>query len=369
MYASAIPAAGATVMLWTPPGALEGATLVVWMAVALLLYETAATAFLVPYGALGMELTDRYHERTRLFGYRHVAGAFGAILGLGAVYWMRTADDPRFAAFAMSVIGGTATAAAILVAATRLPERDDRRGRGASHIGKAFADVLRNPHGRLLFIVYGIEAFGAASLGMLAPYVMQYIVAAPDLTEVFILTYFVPQFALTPLWIRLGRHFSKKALWVFAMCCLAVAYTGLFFVAGKSYALLFGVVFLLGVGGGCGQVVGPAIQADVIDYDEYLTGERKEGAYTAIWNFVRKSAGGLTAGITGFVLEYQGYVPNADEQSEGVMISILALMSLLPAACYALGTLLFSRFSLNEAEHARVIAVLADRGKNRRAAD
>jgi GPH family glycoside/pentoside/hexuronide:cation symporter len=204
---------------------------------------------------------------------------------------------------------------------------------------------------------------------MLAPYVMQYIVAAPDLTEVFILTYFVPQFALTPIWIRLGRHFSKKALWVFAMCCLAVAYTGLFFVAGKSYALLFGVVFLLGVGGGCGQVVGPAIQADVIDYDEYLTGERKEGAYTAIWNFVRKSAGGLTAGITGFVLEYQGYVPNADEQSEGVMISILALMSLLPAACYALGTLLFSRFSLNEAEHARVIAVLADRGKNRRAAD
>ena len=95
---------------------------------------------------------------------------------------------------------------------------------------KAFGDVVRNPHGRLLFFVYGIDAFGAASIGILSPYVMQYVVHAPNLIEVFIVMYFVPQFAFTSMWIRLGKRVSKKRLWLFAMLALSAAYLSLFFV-------------------------------------------------------------------------------------------------------------------------------------------
>ncbi len=54
-----------------------------WLGVALLVYETASTVFFVPYGALGMELTSDYHERTRFFGYRHVIAAAGG-MGIGS---------------------------------------------------------------------------------------------------------------------------------------------------------------------------------------------------------------------------------------------------------------------------------------------
>ncbi|NRA03303.1 MAG: MFS transporter [Myxococcales bacterium] len=361
MLASAIPLALTTVMLWSPPWMLEGLALVLWMGGALLLYETASTAFFVPYGALGMELTERYRERTRLFGYRHVIAAVGSLAGLGVVYLLRTAENPRLMALVVSAASGVVMAFTILYSARRLPERDDYRGRGSPRLLKAFGDVLRNPHGRLLFLVYGIETFGAASIGMLAPYVMQYVVHAPELNEVFIVTYFVPQFALTPLWIWLGNYFSKKSLWLFSMTALTLGYSAIFFTSESSFGVLFLVIFLLGLGGGCGAVVAPAIQADVIDYDEYLTGERKEGAYTAIWNFIRKSAAGVTAGITGFVLQYAGYVPNAPEQSEAVQTAILALIGLLPAACYAIGTLMFMRFGLNEREHEEIIKVLRQR--------
>ena len=361
MFASAIPLALTTVMLWSPPWMLEGTALVLWMGAALLLYETAATAFFVPYGALGMELTERYRERTRLFGYRHVIAAVGSLAGLGVVYLLRTAENPRLMALAVSAASGVVVAATILYATGRLSERDDYRGRGSPRILKAFGDVLRNPHGRLLFLVYGIETFGAASIGMLAPYVMQYVVHAPEYNEVFIVTYFLPQFALTPLWIWLGNYFSKKSLWLFSMTALTLGYGTIFFTSESSFGVLFLVIFLLGLGGGCGAVVAPAIQADVIDYDEYLTGERKEGAYTAIWNFIRKAAGGVTAGVTGFVLQYVGYVPNAPDQSEAVQTAILALIGLLPAACYAIGTLLFLRFSLNEDEHRRIVKILRER--------
>jgi len=358
MSAAAIPLAVTTVMLWSPPGTLEDLRLLVWMGVALLLYETALTAFVVPYGALGMELTDRYRERTRLFGYRHVITACGSLLGLGAVYLLRTAEQPREMAFWVSLAGGIVLATTVVLCARNIRERSDYTGRGGDSLFKAFGDIFRNPHGRLLFFVYGIETFGAASISLLAPYMMQYVIRRPELIELFIVAYFVPQFAFTPFWVWLGRYFSKKSLWLFAMLAMALGYFSIFFAKQDGIEVLFLAIFLLGLGGGCGAVLAPSIQADVIDYDEYLTGERKEGAYTAVWNFIRKAAAGVTAGLVGFVLQYVGYVPNADEQSESVQTAMRALMGLLPAACFVIGALAFSRFALNEAEHGRIVREL-----------
>ena len=354
MYGSALPVFITLVLVWSPPPGVEGALLVAWIAIAFLAWETASTAFFVPYGALGMELTESYHERTRLFGYRHVIAAVGSALGLGLVYVMRTAGEPRTTGFVVSVLLGAVVAGSIFYAAARVPERSEFCGRGAVDIRKAFVDVLRNPHGRLLFIVYGIETLGAASVAMLAPYVMQYVVNAPELTEVFVLAYFVPQLAFTPMWVWLGHRFSKKSLWMFSMGAMAVGYTGIFFVGDRSFVLLFGIVGLLGLGGGCGSIIAPSIQADVIDYDEYMTGERKEGAYIAVWNVIRKAGGGITAALTGIVLEVVGYQQNV-EQTEATKTAMLALIGLLPGTAYLIGALVFSRFGLSEREHARIL--------------
>ena len=61
----------------------------------------------------------------------------------------------------------------------------------------------------------------------------------------------------------------------------------------------------------------PAIKADIIDYDEFLTGERKEGAYLAVWNLVRKSSAAITALIVGWVLQFSGFEPNVAQNRRG----------------------------------------------------
>lgn len=360
MSAAAFPIAVGVVMLWSPLPSLGPVGLVVWMAFALFFYETANTVYQIPHGALGVELTSNYHERTRLFGYRHVLMAAGMILGVGGFELLRSAEDQRSVAFLGSLLVGGATAALILYTTARLPERADYRGRGAQRMGKAFADVFRNRHARLILIVYGIETFGVSSLAILATYVMEYVIEAPEMTVYFILLYFVPQFALTPMWIVLSKRFGKKRLWVFSMALLTVGYSGLFFVRELGTDLLYAIAMILGVGGGCGQVIAPSIKADVVDYDEYLTGERKEGAYIAVWNFVRKAAAGVSAMLTGFVLQIVGFEPNA-EQTETTKQAMMALFGLAPGAAYLIGTLLFLRFSFNEEEHTRVKAILEAR--------
>jgi GPH family glycoside/pentoside/hexuronide:cation symporter len=147
------------------------------------------------------------------------------------------------------------------------------------------------------------------------------------------------------------------------MVLTAFAFGGMFFLREGSVALIYVLAFVAGTAASCGAMVGPSIEADVIDYDEYTSGQRKEGAYFAAWNFVFKSATGVTLMLTGFVLQYAGFVPNA-EQTEAARFWIRALYSIFPFVCYALGALLFSRFSLGEEEHRRIRAELDARATN-----
>ena len=364
MFASAVPIGVAMVLLWSPPPALAGAALVVWMAFAYLLYETATTAFFVPWGALGVELTPNYHERTRLFGYRHIILGAGGVVGLSTFELLRRAEDQRTVAFAISLFAGVIIAGSILWAASRLRERVDFQGRGAASAYQGFADVFRNRHSRLLLIVFAVETFGAASLSMLAIYVMEYVVKAPELTIWVALLSYVPNYAFAPLWMRLAHRYGKKAIWLFSMSLSTIGFFGFFFVNDERILYLLGLALILGAAGGCGAVVAPAVQADVVDYDEFLTGERKEGAYLAVWNLIRKGAGGVTAMATGFVLQWVSFEPNA-EQSPETKTAMLALISLLPGTCFLIGTLLFTRFGLNEAEHAAIRPVLEARRRDR----
>ena len=361
MFSAAIPLGAGLVMIWSPPTGLDAVWLMVWIAVALLFYETATTAFFVPHSAMAVELTPNYHERTRLFGWGHMIGVIGMVLGVGALQLMIMAEDKRTFAFGLSVVAGIVVAVIILWSTLVLPERVDYQGRGGQRLFKSFGDVFRNKHARLLLVVYGIETFGAASMGMLAPYLLEYVFPMKEMFVLLLVASFVPQFAFTPMWMALSRRFSKNRLWLVSMGISAAAF-GSFFLVTEPGPMIFVIAFATGVAGGCGAVVAPSIKADVIDYDEFLTGERKEGIYLAVWNMVRKGAGSLTALIAGWVLHYADFQPNV-EQTEEAKIAIRVAFSLLPASTYLIGMLLFARFSFNEREHAEVRAVLDARAK------
>ncbi|MDZ7684602.1 MAG: MFS transporter [Gammaproteobacteria bacterium] len=174
-----------------------------------------------------------------------------------------------------------------------------------------------------------------------------------------LLAYTIPQFIFTPIWIRLARIFGKKHLWTFSMWINAAVFISYFF-ALDNIPMIWTLSFLLGFASGCANVVAPAIKADVIDYDEFMTNERKEGAYLAVWNFIRKCAASITAVITGYVLQVSGFEPNV-EQSGTVQTAMRAIFALLPGGCYVIGAILFMTFSFNEKEHSEVRELLAKR--------
>jgi GPH family glycoside/pentoside/hexuronide:cation symporter len=361
MLAATLPFAIFFVMAWSPPLSLQGSELVAWMAIAVFGLFTAITIFNVPHTSLGAELTPSYHERNRVFGLRNASWGIGSMLSFGALYLLSTAgEDERTVASQLAVGIAICGAAAMLVPVIGLRERALGSVRGPSNPLRAVADVGRNPHARLLLLVFFIENTGTGAMAVLAPYVLEYIVEAPDKLALFFPFYFVPMIASIPLWIRAGRRFEKKWLWVFSMSLSGLAFGGFFFVSPERIPMLCALGAVAGFAGGCSQMVSPSIQADVVDWDELRTGERKEGMYFATWNLVQKSSGGVVAMLAGFALQYVGFEPNVP-QNESVKFAMLALFGILPFACYAAGVVLLLRFQLTSHEHARIRAALEAR--------
>ena len=360
LLASILPLAITFVLLWTPPRDMGPVYTTVWMAVIVVAFYTSTSILIIPHTALGAELTDNYHDRTRIFGGRHVVttlGSFAAVAGLAA---LQKSSDVHRTILLFALAASVATALATLWTVMRLRERPEFQGRGAEQPYRAFRDVIKNPHARLLLVVFGIESLGAATIGVLTPYVAEYVVKRPEAGPPAIALYMVANVLFVPVWLPLSRRFGKKALWLASMLLTAVSFGSMIFVHEGSIALLNVLAFIAGTAAGCGNMVAPSIQADVIDWDEHATGERKEGSYFAAWNFVFKVANGLTLQLTGIVLSFSGYMPNV-EQTEGVKFTILALYGLFPMACYLIGSALFSRFRLDEAGYAEIRSELDSR--------
>ena len=366
---SIVPVSLGFIMVFSPPTYLDGIALIAWMALGVIGFYSAMTIFIVPHMSLGAELTPNYHERSRLYGLRHAAFTIGSILALVSMQLLinaesRGEEEVRRVAFELSAIASLGTALLIGYAVIRLRERPEFQGRVNESPFGAFKDVWKNRHARLVLIVSFIESTGSATIGLLTLYVAQYIVGRPGLAAVFILCYMIPSTVSVPMWIPLSKRFGKVRLWMFSMALTGLSFGGMFMLPFVDMELRVPIIVVLaafaGLAAGCGGTVAPSIQSDIIDYDEYMTGERKEGSYFAAFNFVHKSAIGFMVVLTGYVLQFSGFVPN-QEQTMTVQVSIAFLYGMVPLICYAIGTVLFSRFTLDETAYDKMRAEVDSR--------
>ena len=371
MLISFIPISFGFLAVFSPPESMQGQSLDLWMMIAILSFYSAITLLNVPHMALGAELSEDYHERTRLFGVRHIGFTLGSILALVSMSLLISEEnnpdgDVRQLASSLAFYAIGAMSLMIFFAVSKLKENPKFQNRVNKNPFKAFRDVWINPHAKILIIVLFIENLGGAVIGVLTLYVTQYIVEAPAWAPLIIFAYMLPSALSVPLWIPLSRRFGKIRLWVFSLAFTGISFGGIFIipfldsVTDRLIVMFIGAA-LGGMAAGCGGAIGPSVKGDVIDYDEYLTGERKEGSYFAALNFVFKSATGIMLLVTGFVLQFSGFIPNQPQTME-VKIALISLYGLVPLVFYSLGAyLLYKKFKFGEKEHAAIKQQIQER--------
>lgn len=73
------------ILMWMPPVSLGIGGIAAYFFVVSLLYYIAYAVFSIPWGAMGLELTEDYNERTRVQAYAHFISSLSGIL-LGAMW-------------------------------------------------------------------------------------------------------------------------------------------------------------------------------------------------------------------------------------------------------------------------------------------
>jgi GPH family glycoside/pentoside/hexuronide:cation symporter len=174
-------------------------------------------------------------------------------------------------------------------------------------------------------------------------------------------TFFVVSVAAVPLWIALGQRFDKKSLLLAGQAIVGVGTASMGLLGAGDIFPVCAICGVCAFGAASLEVNFASLAADVIDYDELQTGERKEGVYFAVWALARKSAMGIGGGMVGFLLAASGFEPNA-EQGQSALAAIRAMESVIPAAGFIASMLAFLPFSLTCEAHARVRAELDARG-------
>ena len=369
---SIIPISVFYLMVFFPPQGVSSNLLTLWVALSIIGFYTSMTIFVVPHLSLGAELSSDYHERSKIFGVRHFFYTIGSAVSLISFYFFIMAEQNdlnslRDIIFNHSMIAVIITAILILLSVYKLREKSDYNRKEISNPYRAYKDVWENKHARLLIIATFIEHIGSAAIAVLTLYVAQYIVGSAQWAPLFILSYLLPSALSVPLWIPLSIRFGKIKLWIASKILAGISFGSMFsilFIEDINIKIIYVLIaaFFAGLANGCGSTLGPSIQADVIDYDELQTGERKEGSYFAAWSFIYKTSAGVMLMLTGFSLQISGFIPNQDQVFE-VKLVLATLYCLFPLVCYFIGAFILTKFELNEEKCKVIRETLDSRGK------
>ena len=357
LLAASLPIALSFWAVWSPP-ALPTAALTVWMSVALVLYYTAYSAAFVPHLALGAELTLNYHERSRLAtgrGLMELVGMLTAALAMGLLGAAEAESkiEARAMGADVALVFGLASVVIIGFHVSRVRERTEFQGRGAMSAVSAAGDVRRNPHARVLLAVVFIETLSLAFLGALFPFFAEQRGGGQN-PGVAMAGLMVVALVSVPGWLAVARRVGKKIPWMIAIAGKGVGFLLFYIMDADSVWLSFLPLLLIGAGQACSSVLPNAMQADVIDYDELASGERKEGAYFAAWNVATKLASAVAIGASGAILSWTGHRGSGDGVSESALTSFQALGSIFPFVLHIVALILLSRYALDGEEHARI---------------
>jgi len=347
-------------LVWAQPESLQPSARLLWAGVALFAFYSAFTVYGVPHQSLGAELTSDHHERSRIFGLHAASFTLGVLMAFAGIQYVNNAASPRQALVVASGVGMALALCVLSVPPLFLRERADFQGRGSEHPLRALSGVLANPHARILMAAQFVQLLGTSSIGILSPYLFQYVLGRSDLMAALPGAFVVASMMAVPFWVWLSRRIGKRSSWQIAMVIFGTSIGSVYFVDMTDIPLVAMQLVIAGAASGCGAVVGPSMLADVIDYDELRSGERREGAYSAAWGFAIKASNALVILLTGLGLDAFGFVPN-QEQSETARLGLRLLFSALPFVMYLLGALVLGRYRLGEAEHAAIRAGLESR--------
>ena len=324
-----------------------------------LAFYLGITIFSIPFVAMGYEMSDDFHERTRIMAISQFIGQFAWIIA--PWIWVIIYDpaifiDPETGTRQLSIIIGVvctifAITPAIFIRSKStlnddhlIPVSRENIGKSFKNIFIIFKDAYQNIPFRKLciatFLVFNsFQTIAAFSFFIIVYYLFNGDAGAAGVWPTLhgSVGAICTSFLVIPILSKMAQKIGKKNTFLISQGISVIGYIlfWFLFIPGKPYMFLFALPFFsFGIGGLFTLMM--SMTADVCDLEELENGlPRKEASFGAIYWWMVKLGTAFAGLFSGIILYYVGFIAGAETQTDGAMDGLRFFYSAIPI----LGTL------------------------------
>jgi len=301
---SGLPMIVCFVLLWIPPEQNTSAGNLAYLIVVFSLYSVAYTFHQIPTTALIPEIAVTESHRVRIS-----AISSGAMLVGMVVSALAGPVIDRVGYSAMAIIFGIALLPTLYLPLLVLRERPGRQIEIAQRFTfrQAVLAVLQNPAFLTLTAAGALYWSTTAFVQGALPFIVTEICLLSEAdTFIFFAPAIVASLICYPIIIRLARRFGKWQVFTGSLLASAIVLPGLLLIGPwlplslKAQGLVWVTLQSIAMSGV--MMLPPAFGAEITDYDEQLTGQRREGIYYATWGLFDQVINGAAAALLPMLL-------------------------------------------------------------------
>ena len=341
-----------------------------------LVFWTAYTIVMVPYNALGAELTENYSERASLRLFAQFFSSGGTMLGssftllLVEFFAGKFGVEPRQAWFYVAVSFALVSGLALFITWASMKGKDKPapaevvgEPQPLSSIFVGYWELVRDVKplkwmllsiatfmcGNSLYgsgIVYAFNdllgytpaqvatvSMLLAVIGLVGPFVLNILIRLTDKKN--ILTVCLAVSTVSLLAFRFIGIYNTVTLYI---------YLALYAISNLSFwGLFWSFVY------------------DCCEVDFLVTGKTRQGAMTSIASMIQKFGSAVSMWMIGMILAAGGYNGMASQQTEGALKAILNLLTVYPGILTALSLVFLLLFPINAGVFAKLQKAIADK--------
>ncbi|MDR0533810.1 MAG: MFS transporter [Verrucomicrobiales bacterium] len=367
-------------LIWWAPRGMESWQTCTWLLVCGLLFYTCFTVWAMPYYSLHLEMSPDYDERTNITAYRAVPQM---VLGLFSAWILACAARPMFSTapdHSPDLVNGmryiSLTLGAVTIVLGVLPglfvkERfyaETKRQAKQKLFHGLKLTLSTGPFLALIAIVL-TKLLSYMLVGSLGFYLNTYYVCKGDLmlatkiAGVCGTLLVAPNLIGVPFCTWLSAKFGKQAL-LYIMAATGIAGNlsiYLFFTPEHPWLQIIPSILMSPVGAAI-WLIAPAMQADVVDYDEWKNGVRREGSFASVFSWTTKMTNTLAAALGGLLLVWTGFdIAHGSIQPASVLFNLKTAYIWIPVGLLTLNLLLIGLYPLSKNKMAAIRAELEAR--------
>lgn len=323
--------------LCNPPAGAGLAYLGLWA----VLFYPAWTAMKIPYISWGTELATDYVERNRVTTFRESFTMLGNLLFAAAPLIFLAPGAPlRQVLLIISV----AVLCLIPVSAALLGwgVRDPIPAATSSTPLLAGLAALARDKVLIRFVLATLLIWTSEGvINSLAVFSFSVGLGLPDKLFWIILILYIATLSAVPYTLRLAGRWEKHRLMATAIAIYCAATTVLIWAPAGHFVTIAAIWIVAGLAYASITILPTSVLADIVDHAEVAVGERRAGAYAALYYLVGKVGLALGVGVAFGLLEVVNYDPTALAHTPADELNIRLLGFGLPSVLYVGALLLY----------------------------